>query len=118
MIDFLYYFDKIKTNKNMKLEKYSASKLKKQILMIMKKYLDMNEYQIFFFGSRIKGDNFERSDIDIGVLGKREIPTKIKFKIEEELEFLPILYKIDFVDFSNVSTDFKKEALKNIEYVR
>lgn len=101
----------------MKIEFYPEEKLKKEILEIAGKYLDLKKYKVFFFGSRVKGKNFPRSDIDIGVLGKEPIPIEIKFKIEEELEELPTLYKFDLVDFSEVSKDFKKEALKSIEYV-
>jgi len=39
-------------------------------------------------------------------------------KIEEEIENLPTLYKIDIVDFEEVSDEFKKEAFKDIEYVK
>ena len=99
----------------MKLEHYSVSKLKKQLRKIFQNYLDLKEYKIFFFGSRVKGDCFERADIDIGVEGPKEIPAKIKFKIQEELEKIPILYKFDLVDFKRVSKKFKKEALKYTE---
>jgi len=102
----------------MKLEFYPAGKLKKEILEIVGKYLDLKKYKVFFFGSRVRGDNFPRADIDIGILGTEPIPAKIKFQIEEELEKIPTLYKLDLVDFLEVSEDFKKEALKNIEYVK
>lgn len=102
----------------MKLEKYPIEKLNKQILAIMDNYLDLNDYRVFFFGSRVKGDNFPRADIDLGVDGSRTIPAKIKIEIKEDLEKIPILYKIDFVDFQNTSKRFRREALKNIEYVK
>jgi len=39
----------------MKLEFYPAGKLKKEILEIVGKYLDLKKYKVFFFGSRVKG---------------------------------------------------------------
>jgi len=93
-------------------------KIKKDVLKIVGKYLDLSLYKVFFFGSRIRGDNFERADIDLGIEGPKEIPASIKLKIEEEIENLPTLYKIDVVDFRKVSDKFKKQALKNIEYVK
>lgn len=102
----------------MKLENYSVKKLKKELIEILAKYLDLDQYQIFFFGSRTRGDNFPRADIDIGIEGPKEIPAEIKLKIEEEIDQLPILYKFDVIDFRNVSERFKKEALKYIEYVK
>jgi predicted nucleotidyltransferase len=101
----------------MKLEFYSEEKLKKLIINIIAKYLDLNSYRIFFFGSRVKRDNFPRSDIDIGIEGPEEISARTKLEIEEELDNLPTLYKFDLVDFKKVSSEFKREALKHVEYV-
>jgi predicted nucleotidyltransferase len=100
----------------MKLEYYPVEKLKEEILEILSKYLDLSQYKVFFFGSRVKGNADERADIDIGIEGPK-IPSHIKLEIEEELENLPILYKIDFVDFNNVDEDFKKIAKKYVEYI-
>ena len=103
---------------SMELESYPVKKLKKQILEIVGEYLDLNVYNVFFFGSRVKGDNFPRSDIDIGIKGPNKIPAVIKLKIREEIYKLPTLYKFDIVYFNNVSEKFKREALKNVEYIR
>ena len=102
----------------MKLEHYSEKKLRQSVLRIINKYLDSNRYQVFFFGSRVRGDNFERSDIDLGIEGPVRVSASIKLKIQEELDNLPLLYKIDLVDFNNVSKNFNKEAVKYKEYVR
>ena len=104
----------------MRLEFYPEEKLKKEILEIVGKYLDLEKYKVFFFGSRVRGNNFPRADIDIGIMGPSPISVRIKFQIVEELEKIPTLYKFDLVDFSDpfVSEDFKSEVLKNIEYVK
>jgi predicted nucleotidyltransferase len=102
----------------MKLEFYSEKKLKKEILKIINKYPSLRQYRVFFFGSRVRGDNFSRADIDIGLEGPKPVPIEIKLQIEEELEKLPTLYKFDLVDFSQVPKDFKKEAKRAIEYVK
>lgn len=99
----------------MHLEHYSVKKLKKQIKDIVSLYLDLKQYQIFFFGSRVRGDNFERADVDIGIKGPRSLPLSTKGKIKESLDNLPTLYKFDFIDFQSASAKFKKEALKHIE---
>lgn len=101
----------------MQIECYPVEKVKKEVLQIIAKYLNLRFYKIFFFGSRVKGNNFPRADIDIGIEGHEELPVRIKLDIEEELDKLPTLYKIDFVDFKNVSNDFRKEALKYREYL-
>lgn len=101
----------------MRLEYVSQEELQQQIKRIFGKYLPKGQYRLFFFGSRVKGNNFLRSDIDLGIEGAKELPANLKLEIEEELQNLPILYKIDLVDFSDVSDDFKKAALRNIEVI-
>lgn len=104
----------------MELKYYSLKNLRQQIVEIAKKHLDTqnyHNYRIFFFGSRVRGDNRERADIDLGIEGSDELSPRLKFEIQDELDQLPLLYKIDLVDFKKVSSEFKREALKNIEYV-
>jgi predicted nucleotidyltransferase len=59
---------------NMRLEHYSAARLAEQARAIFAAHLDLGSHRVFFFGSRVDGTNFERSDIDIGVEGPREVP--------------------------------------------
>ncbi|MDO9399418.1 MAG: nucleotidyltransferase domain-containing protein [bacterium] len=99
------------------LKHYSTEKLKKEILEIIGKHLDLKKYRVFLFGSRVTGKGDERSDIDIGIEGQEPISLKIMSEIKEEIEELPILYKIDVVDFKTVSSDFKTVAQHNIEFI-
>ena len=101
----------------MKLEFYSVEKLKKEILGIVAIYLDLKEYKVFFFGSRVKGDSSPRSDIDIGIEGEKPVPTQIMSQIKDHISCLPILYKIDFIDFNNVDKDFYNVAKQNFELI-
>jgi len=102
----------------MKIEHYPEEKLKKEIIAILSKYPDLNRYKVFFFGSRVRGNNFPSADIDIGIEGPREIPAEIKMAIQEQIDNLPTLYKFDLIDFKIASDKFKKEAFKHKEYVR
>ena len=95
----------------MKLEHYPVEKLKEDILKILNKYLDLSQYKVFFFGSKVKGNADERADIDIGIEGQ-EIPLYIKLEIEEELENLPILYKIDYNELPKI-LEYLKILSKN-----
>ena len=102
----------------MRIEFYPEEKLKNQVSEIVGRCLDLNSYRVFFFGSRVKKDNSPFSDIDIGIEGTEEIPVEIKLEIEEELDKLPTLYKFELIDFKKVPDDFKKEALRCVEYVK
>ena len=53
----------------MNIEFYPEKKLRKQVLEIVSKHLDLDSYRIFFFGSRVKEDNSLVSDIDIVIEG-------------------------------------------------
>ena len=101
----------------MRLEFYPVDKLKKEILEIIGRYLDLNSYRVFFFGSRVMGKGNERSDIDIGIEGPDEIPYEIMARLREEIEDLPTLYKIEIVDFKKVSPDFREVALQQTEII-
>ena len=102
----------------MKLEFYPPERLKKEVLEITGRYLDLNLYKPFFFGSRVKGNSLLRADIDIGIEGPEELPAEIKLMIEEELDELPTIYNIYFVDFKKSSVGFREEAMKQIETLR
>lgn len=83
--------------------------LLKQIQAILAKYLDKSKHKPFIFGSRATGKNFKFSDIDIGVEGK-EINPEVYFSIVSDFEESDIPYKVEIVDFNNVSENFKKIA--------
>ena len=92
--------------------------LSKAVIETIKKYIDTKEYKIFYFGSRVTGKCHDRSDIDIGILGLDPIQPQVIQRIEDQLrESLPTLLKIELVDFHNVSDDFKKVSLSEIESI-
>lgn len=101
----------------MNIEYYPIDKLRQEIKSIIGKYLDLSIYRVFFFGSRVAGNNNERSDIDIGIEGPSEIPSNILFNIKEEVEEIPTLYKIEIVDFRRVSPGFHSVSLQFTEII-
>ncbi len=88
-----------------------------EILRIVGESLDLEKYKVFFFGSRVSGKNDEHSDVDVGILGDEKISAKAMEEIREKIENLPTLYTIEMVDFFDVSEDFKKVAMENVEYI-
>lgn len=75
---------------------------------------EIKQYAVFVFGSRADGSANQRSDIDIGILGKQVLPAFIKLDIEEKLENSNIPLRIDVVDFFKVDKKFSKEALTKL----
>lgn len=80
----------------------------------VRKYLPDKDLSVFIFGSRATNDNLRYSDVDIGIMGKEKIKGNLLTAIEEELENSRLPYRINLVDFQNVSSDFKKVALRKI----
>lgn len=72
----------------------------------------VDNFRVFMFGSRAKGIGHEKSDIDIGIISATPITGKHFLAIQEKIEQIPTLLKIDVVDFNSVDNEFKKIALK------
>ncbi len=101
----------------MRLEHEPVEQLKKDILAIVGRHVDLNEYRVFFFGSRVTGRGDDRSDIDVGIEGARAVPSPAWSDIVDEFEEYPSLYTLDAVDFKKTSDTFKNVALQNIELI-
>ncbi len=89
----------------------------KEIKNIIFKFLDSKDYEVFIFGSRASKEAKKFSDYDIGIIGKEIIPSHKKAMIEEDLEESNIPYRVDIVDFSLVSPEFKCIALSNTKKI-
>jgi hypothetical protein len=81
-------------------------------------FLGNQEVSIFLFGSRKRQDNTVGSDWDIGIIPRGKFNRSALTLLREELENLNIPYKVDLVDFSQVSEGFKNKAMKEIEWWR
>ena len=69
--------------------------------------------EVILYGSRAKGTARERSDIDIAVAGVASCDI---YELQEELEDIPTLYKIDLVDLDTCKNQLLLEDIK--EYGR
>jgi predicted nucleotidyltransferase len=90
--------------------------LKQTIVHIIRKYLgNAPAVNIFLFGSRAARQHIPRSDYDIGIETGTPIPFAMMGRIQADLDELPVLQRIEVVDFCRVSDAFKKEALVSVE---
>ncbi len=96
--------------------KKSQDPIKSLFVKTITEKLDLPHYRVFLFGSRVRNQQLtHRSDYDIGVESSQKIPLSILHELRENLEKIPILQKIDLVDLSRVSKEFKKTALQQKE---
>ena len=74
-------------------------------------------HRVFLFGSRATGDARLHSDFDIGVMDDVPLSLKDFYAIEDLLDDLPTLYKIDWVDFNRASPRFSERATPQVEVI-
>jgi len=70
------------------------------------------EAQVFWFGSWVWGDATPRSDLDIGVLGTAALAPASRARIDDELDALPSLRRIDVVDMRCVRQELRDRVLR------
>ena len=83
-------------------------KLKEAILT----FLEKDNVKVLLFGSRARGDFASTSDVDVGIIPKGRFNRKKLTLLREHIEELNIPYKVEIVDFSAVSGEFKEMAVK------
>jgi predicted nucleotidyltransferase len=71
--------------------------------------------KVFVFGSRATDRSVARSDIDLGIDLGHPIPPEVLAALREAFDDLPILQRVDVVDFSSVDETFKTVALRQIK---
>ena len=91
-----------------KLYANSLEKLKDFLL----RFLKDEDVKIVLFGSRARGEYVSTSDVDIGIIMGKNADKKKLTLLRESIDGLNIPYKVEIVDFSTVSEEFRKMALK------
>jgi len=87
----------------------------KKILDIVSQYLPSDDWWIFLFGSRAIGNADERADYDIGIFNiNHPLSFQVIDNIVSVLEDSDIAFKIDIVDFSKVTENFRAIAGKKV----
>lgn len=70
--------------------------------------------KIFLFGSRATGRAHARSDIDVGIDLGHQVPAQVLSHFRDTFDGLPILQKVEVVDFFRVVPSFHDHALTDI----
>jgi predicted nucleotidyltransferase len=92
------------------------AEIKKMIAEVMHRNAErLRGHKVFLFGSRTTGNARSHSDFDIGVVGEAPLSLSDFYDIEDQLDELPTLYKIDWVDFNRASPRFSERAARQIE---
>lgn len=78
------------------------------IIKIIQQCRKYGAKKIILFGSRAKGTETERSDIDIAVAGVASCDI---YELQEELDDIPTLYTIDLVDLDTCKNQLLLEDI-------
>ncbi len=85
-------------------------KIKQKIVSVISVLIP--EAKIYLFGSRARGTNSERADIDIALdAGKPLLPRDVD-EVKSMFKESNIMYKIDVVDFHQISKLMRNEILR------
>ena len=81
-------------------------KVKDKIIELAEKY---GIKKVILFGSRARGDNWERSDIDLAISGG----DRVRFTLDvDEIEIVPTLLMFDVVDLDEPCNEELLESIK------
>lgn len=89
--------------------------LKNSVVSVIRERIKQPHYRVFLFGSRARKTAGERSDYDIGIECSALLPLEVLADIRLELSDLPVLQKIDVVDFGRTTEDFRRVAMEQVE---
>jgi len=83
------------------------------IRQVVRRHLDTGKYRVFVFGSRARGDASRFSDYDLGIEGEK-LPAGVYFNLVSEFEESDFPFRVDVVEFRDVSEAFKKIAKQDV----
>lgn len=86
----------------------------KKLRKMVVEFLKNDNVRIVLFGSRARKEENKYSDIDIGIIPRKGFDQRKIVFLKDEIEKLNIPFKVEIVNFLEVSDDFKKEALKEV----
>lgn len=70
---------------------------------------------MYLFGSRAAGTARARSDFDIGVTGTRPLTDEVYMRVQEAMDGIETLYRIEVVDLQRVSERFRTVARQDMQ---
>ncbi len=78
--------------------------------------INTTDFKVFVYGSRATKTNHRFSDLDIGIIGSKPLPSILLNELEEKLNSSRIPFKVEVIDFFRVDNAFKNEAMKVVEW--
>lgn len=89
----------------------TTEELQQRCAQIVRKHLPDARWQLWVFGSQVRGDVLPSSDLDLAVLGPGPVPKTIWVRIKEEIDDLPTVRTVDLVDLGEASEAFRRMVM-------
>lgn len=93
----------------------TEQELKNTVVSVIRKRLKHPHYRVFLFGSRAWKTARENSDYDIGIECVDPLTLDDLADIRLELNELPVMQKMDVVDFGRTTEEFQRVAKERME---
>ncbi len=93
-----------------------TKKEQKIIEDILSPYED--EYEFYYYGSRVKGNFEKNSDLDVLIRGKQEMPITEKARLKELFDESYLPYIVNFSDFYAIDEAFYKVIEPTLVFYR
>lgn len=77
-----------------------------QVSAILQRYLP--HYEIWAFGSRVKGSAKPYSDLDLAIISDTPLPLALLAEVAEALSESDLPWKVDLVDWATTSERFRR----------
>jgi uncharacterized protein len=87
-------------------------KTKSYIIGIVREVFPALDVEIIAFGSRIRGDFKEYSDLDLVLKASGPLELGKMASLREKFEESRLVYKVDLQDFHNLGPDFQKRVIR------
>jgi type I restriction enzyme S subunit len=70
-------------------------------------------YEVWAFGSRVKGTAKKYSDLDLAVISEQQLPIATMAELRHSLEESDLTIKVDVVDWAQTTAQFRKIIKEN-----
>lgn len=88
----------------------------KLVLEILREYLP--EYEVWAFGSRVKGKVKPYSDLDLVIISQQPVPVRRMALMEDAFEESDLPFRVDLVDWAETSDAFRRIVLEAYEVIQ
>lgn len=74
-------------------------------------------YEFYFFGSRVRGNFSKSSDLDVLIKGHEEMPLNDLEPIKEQFDESSLPYIVNFIDYHKIDQNFYKLIANDLNSV-